>query len=128
MLGTATYATDSGRASEFSVGDDSLTQWNPAHWVLDPLLAVTSVSASSFGTTGGSSRVSHELKRNEVVDPELTGCFQPASSVIGLGEGVGKDSQRQHWICTQCHKSVRKADRVSHHLRHLNLKEWKCTW
>ena len=129
--GTATYVTGSGWGSEFSVGDDSLTQWNTSHWLLDPFLPATSVpsdsvSASSFGTTDGSSRVSHELKRNEVVDPELTGFFQPALSVIASGECVGKDSQQ--WVCTQCHQNVRKADRMSHHLGHLNLKEWKCTW
>ena len=128
MSGTATYATGSGWTSEVSVGDDSLTQWNPSHSVQDPLLPVTSVSALSFGTTGGGSRVRHELKRNEVVDPELTGFFQPASSVIASGEDVGKHSQRRQWICTQCYKGVRKAERVSHHLGHLNLKEWTCTW
>ena len=129
---TAPYATGSGWASEFSAGDDSLTQWNLPHWLLDPLLPVmpvsASVSASSFGTTDGSSHVSHELKRNEVVNPELTCFFQPASSAIASGECVGGHPQHRNWICTQCYKSVRKADRVSHHLGHLNLKEWKCTW
>ena len=60
MSGIATYATCSGWASKFSVGDDSLTH--------------SSVSASRFGTTGGGSHVSHELKRNEVVGAPCIVC------------------------------------------------------
>ena len=31
-------------------------------------------------------------------------------------------------VCTRCHKDIRKADRVSHCLGHMGLKEWRCEW
>ena len=85
--------------------------------MLDHLLPVTSLSASvesasSFGITDGSSRVSHEHEGNEVVEPELTGFFQPASSVIALEEDVGKHSQHRQWIFTVSPERMQGRPRV----------------
>lgn len=63
---------------------------------------------------------------------------RPASDPHVYGRRAQQQQQQQQkrtrktahtlCVCTMCHKDIRKADRVSHCLGHMGLKEWRCEW
>lgn len=90
--------------------------------------------ASRFLQGGWSSHTGHHpIRMHKVACGVVADFFQSESSASASGDDGSHDTGRRRTehlqcVCTQCHKAVRRADRVAHFLGHSNLKEWACTW